>query len=147
MLPTSSQTGQIGLHSTEVHCTSPWWWWVWSSLCNENWQRKLKCSQRTCPSAALSTTNPTWPDLDSNPGRPCNLPHNYTFQPSTWEACASETSQHCSEPQSEEILFYLRLMVVWDVIPCGPVGHQHFRQMLFAYQTIWCHSLDDNNSI
>jgi hypothetical protein len=28
-----------------------------------------KYSEKTCPSATLSTTNPTWPDLGSNPGR------------------------------------------------------------------------------
>jgi hypothetical protein len=31
--------------------------------------RKPKYSEKTCPSATLSTTNPTWPDLGSNPGR------------------------------------------------------------------------------
>jgi hypothetical protein len=43
-------------------------WWVWSSRWNENWQRKPKYSKKTCPSATLPTTNPTWPDLGSNPG-------------------------------------------------------------------------------
>jgi hypothetical protein len=28
-----------------------------------------KYSEKTCPSATLSTTNPIWPDLGSNPGR------------------------------------------------------------------------------
>jgi hypothetical protein len=37
--------------------------WVWSSWWNENWQGELKYSEKTCPSAALSITNPTWPDL------------------------------------------------------------------------------------
>jgi hypothetical protein len=44
------------------------WWWMWSSRWNENWEVKLKYSEKTCPSATLSTTNPTWPDLGSNPG-------------------------------------------------------------------------------
>jgi hypothetical protein len=44
-------------------------WWVWSSRWNENWQGRLKYSEKTCPSATLSTTNPTWPDSGSNPGR------------------------------------------------------------------------------
>jgi hypothetical protein len=34
---------------------------------NENWQGKPKYSENTCPSATLSTTNPTWPDSGSNP--------------------------------------------------------------------------------
>jgi hypothetical protein len=36
---------------------------------NENWQGKPKYSGKTCPSATLFTTNPTWPDPGSNPGR------------------------------------------------------------------------------
>jgi hypothetical protein len=50
------------------------WWWLWSIRWNANWQRKQKCSEKTCPSATLSTTNPTWPDLGSNPGRPGGKP-------------------------------------------------------------------------
>jgi hypothetical protein len=46
-----------------------WWWWLWSNWWNENWQRKLKYSEKTCPSATLSTTNSTWPDLGSKPSR------------------------------------------------------------------------------
>jgi hypothetical protein len=45
------------------------WWWLWSSWWNEGWQGKPKYSEKTCPSATLSTTNPTWPGLGSNPGR------------------------------------------------------------------------------
>jgi hypothetical protein len=44
-------------------------WWVWSSRWNENWQGKPKYCEKTCPSATMSTRNPTWPDLGSNPGR------------------------------------------------------------------------------
>jgi hypothetical protein len=42
------------------------WWWLeqWN-----DWQGKPKYSEETCPSAALSTTNPTWPDLGSNASR------------------------------------------------------------------------------
>jgi hypothetical protein len=44
-------------------------WWLWSNRWNVNWQGKPKYLEKTCPSATLSTTNPTWPDLGSNPGR------------------------------------------------------------------------------
>jgi hypothetical protein len=44
-------------------------WWVWSSRWNENWQGKPKYSDKTRPSATSCTTNPTCPDLGSNPGR------------------------------------------------------------------------------
>jgi hypothetical protein len=43
-------------------------WWLWSNWWNEDWQGKPKCSEKTCPSATLSTTNPTWLDPGSNPG-------------------------------------------------------------------------------
>jgi hypothetical protein len=45
------------------------WWWLWSNWWNEDWQGKLKYSEKTCPSATLSTTNPTRPEPGSNPGR------------------------------------------------------------------------------
>jgi hypothetical protein len=48
--------------------------WVCSSRWNENWQGKSKYSEKTCPSATLSTKNPTWPDLGSNPDRRCGKP-------------------------------------------------------------------------
>jgi hypothetical protein len=54
-------------------------WWVWSSWWNKNWHGKLKYSEKTCPSAILSTTNPTWPVLGSNPGR-----HNGKLATNHW---------------------------------------------------------------
>jgi hypothetical protein len=46
-----------------------WWWWLWSSRWNDNWQGKPKYSVESCPSTTLSTTNLTWPDPGTNPGR------------------------------------------------------------------------------
>jgi hypothetical protein len=43
-------------------------WWVWRSQWNENFQGKPNYSEKTCPCPTLSTTNPTWPELGSNPG-------------------------------------------------------------------------------
>jgi hypothetical protein len=45
----------------------PGWLWWWRNRWND-WQGKPKYSEKTCPSAALSTTNPTC-CLDVNPGR------------------------------------------------------------------------------
>jgi hypothetical protein len=42
---------------------------MWSSRGNENWKGKPKYSEKTCPNATLSTTNTTWSDLGSKPGR------------------------------------------------------------------------------
>jgi hypothetical protein len=44
-------------------------WLLWRNRWNANWQGKLKYSEKTCPSATLSSTNPTWPDPGSNTGR------------------------------------------------------------------------------
>jgi hypothetical protein len=43
-------------------------WWVWSSRWNEKWQGKSKYSEKTCPSATLSTTNHTYSERGSNSG-------------------------------------------------------------------------------
>jgi hypothetical protein len=52
-----------------VYCTSPKWWrWMWSNWWIEDWQEKPKYCDKTCPSATLSITNPTWYDPGSNPG-------------------------------------------------------------------------------
>jgi hypothetical protein len=45
------------------------WGWLWSNWWNEDRQGNPKYSEKTCPGATLSTTNPTWPDPASNPGR------------------------------------------------------------------------------
>jgi hypothetical protein len=52
-----------------AYCTSPGWLWWGSVWWIEVWQGKPKYSEKTCPSTSLSTTNPTWPDPGSNPGR------------------------------------------------------------------------------
>jgi hypothetical protein len=52
------------------NCACPGWLWGWRIIrWNEDCQGKPKYSEKTCPSATLSTTNPTWPDPGSNPGR------------------------------------------------------------------------------
>jgi hypothetical protein len=54
-----------------AYCTAPddRWGWLWSNCWNEDWQGKPKYSEKTCPSAILSTTNPTWRDPCANTGR------------------------------------------------------------------------------
>ena len=55
--------------SLKAYCATLWWRWLVffvfpcnGSLVEWNWQAK------TCPSAILSATNPTWTDPGSNPG-------------------------------------------------------------------------------
>jgi hypothetical protein len=45
------------------------WWWMWSNRWNANWQGKPKYSEKICPCANLSITNPSGLDPGSNPGR------------------------------------------------------------------------------
>jgi hypothetical protein len=45
-----------------AYCTYPGWLWWWRIWWNDDWQGKTKYSEKTRPSAALSTTNSTWPD-------------------------------------------------------------------------------------
>jgi hypothetical protein len=69
------QLGPLGLAATDwpiVACPGRLWWWgIWR---NEDWQGKQKYSDKTHPSATLSTTNPTWPDPGSNPGHHGGMP-------------------------------------------------------------------------
>jgi hypothetical protein len=52
-----------------AYCTCPGWLCRWRIWRNKDWQGKPKYSEKTCPSATLSTTNPTWPEPGANPGR------------------------------------------------------------------------------
>jgi hypothetical protein len=64
----TESTRYVGHYWPIVPAPDDWWWWLWSDWWN-NWQGKPKYSEKTCLSTTLSTTNPTWPDPDSNPGR------------------------------------------------------------------------------
>jgi hypothetical protein len=61
------QLGHSALRPPMAYCASPGWLWWWRNWWND-WQGKPKYSEKTCPSAALSTTNPTC-FSDANPGR------------------------------------------------------------------------------
>jgi hypothetical protein len=62
-----------------AYCTCPWWLWGWRIWWNEDLQGKPKYSEKTYPSANLSTTNPTWPDPFSKPGRRGGKPATNRF--------------------------------------------------------------------
>jgi hypothetical protein len=61
-----------------AYCTCPGWLWGWNIWWNE-WQGKPKYSEKTCPSATLSTTNTTWPDPGLIPGRRSGKPATNRF--------------------------------------------------------------------
>jgi hypothetical protein len=61
-----------------AYCTCPGWLWGWRIWWNE-WKGKPKYSEKTCPDATLSTTNPTWPDPGLNPGRRGGKPTTNRF--------------------------------------------------------------------
>jgi hypothetical protein len=53
-----------------AYCTSPGWWMMTSVEQSVEWLvENQKYSEKTYPSVALSTTNPTWLDAGSNQGR------------------------------------------------------------------------------
>jgi hypothetical protein len=62
-----------------AYCPSPddRWWWLWSNRWNENWQGKPKYSEKTCPNANVSTTNPTWTDPGGRGGKPATNRESY----------------------------------------------------------------------
>jgi hypothetical protein len=43
-----------------AYCTCPGLLWGWRIWWNDDWQGKPKVLEKTCSSATLSTTNPTW---------------------------------------------------------------------------------------
>jgi hypothetical protein len=72
----TGSTRHVG-HSL-AYCTWPGWLWGWRIWWNE-WQGKPKYSEKTCPGATLSTTNPTWPDPGLNPSRRGGKPATNRF--------------------------------------------------------------------
>jgi hypothetical protein len=52
-----------------VPAQSDRWWLMWISWWNENLYGKPKYSEKACLNVTLSTINPIWLDLGSNPGR------------------------------------------------------------------------------
>jgi hypothetical protein len=60
--------GYCGHYWPIVPAPNDRWWWLWRNWWNEDWQGKPKCSEKTCPSLTLSTTNPTWLEPGLNQG-------------------------------------------------------------------------------
>jgi hypothetical protein len=89
--------GGVQAGSTRHVCPGWLWWWrIWWS---EDWQGKPKYSEKTCPSATLSTTNPTWADPGLNPGRHGGKPatNRLSYGAATLEPVTKQRSRNCSE--------------------------------------------------
>jgi hypothetical protein len=69
-----SKLGPLDTSATSGLRTCPGWLWGWRTWWNKDWQGKPKHSEKTCPRATLSTTNPTWPDPGANPDRCGGIP-------------------------------------------------------------------------
>jgi hypothetical protein len=72
------------------------WWWMWSSRWKGNWQGRPKYWEKTYLSDTLSTTNPTWPDLGSNPGRSGGMPaiNCLSYGTATWRPSWISSEEH-----------------------------------------------------
>jgi hypothetical protein len=84
------------------------WLWLWSSR-NENWRTKRKYSEKTCPSVTLSTTNPTWPDLVSNPGRRGGKPATNRL---SYGCSVYRTTGHYPEPLQPSHQIFVRSILI-----------------------------------
>jgi hypothetical protein len=82
-------TRQVG-HSL-AYCTCPGWLWGWRIWWNE-WQGKPKYSEKICPEATLSTTNPTWPDPGLKPGHRGGKPATNRF---SYDSAAGWCNSRC----------------------------------------------------
>jgi hypothetical protein len=115
-------------------------WWIWSSRWNENWQGKQKYSEKTCPTATLPTTEPTWPDLDSYPGppqweagdKPPELGGRTTYRTlspkSTPFQIGIDWWSHLRKVPRRRWISHTHSMRLWGCSPCkisspGPVFH------------------------
>jgi hypothetical protein len=86
------------------------WGWLWRNWWNEDWQGKPKYSEKTCPSVTFSTTNPTWLDPGSNPGRRGGKPA--TNRLSYGAVCVNRCS----------IILSWTLSIMWGIPDLGDVS-------------------------
>jgi hypothetical protein len=96
--------------------------WLWRNWWNEDWQGKRKYSEKTCPSATLSTTNPTWPDPGSNPshrgGKPATNRLSYGAALFTKLLLGWWTVLNLFIPLHRSLMFLFLLFVASSLILC-----------------------------
>jgi hypothetical protein len=93
-----------------------------------DWQGKPKYSEKTCPNAALSNTNPTYCP-DANPcrrgGKPATNRLSYgmaTLVTLTWRPCNRCKHQKCSDRWSAEIFKNVQLIIMHNT-KCSCLKH------------------------
>jgi hypothetical protein len=108
-----------------AYCTCPVWLWGWRIWWNER-QGKPKYSEKTCPDATLSTTNPTWPDAGLNPsrrgGKPATNRFRYGAATSLCDSFEKIQAMHCANMFSS---FLAQLMQLFHKFPVS-IHHAKF---------------------
>jgi hypothetical protein len=85
-----------------AYCASPGWLWWWRNRWND-WQGKPKYSEKTCPSAALSTTNLTCCPY-ANPGRRGGKPATNRLSYGTAKLVAEIRIKYFSDVTERELV-------------------------------------------
>jgi hypothetical protein len=87
-----------------------------------------RTQRKNCPSATLSTTNPTWIDPGTNPGLRCERPSTNDLShgsalsellASTYKATASQTTKQSRDPQDimyKTIVLSPNILVQWLIL-------------------------------
>jgi hypothetical protein len=111
-------------------------WWLWSNWWNKDWQGKPKSSEKTCSSATFSTTNPTWPDPGSNPGRRVGKPATNRL---SYGTANYEVTQYIRRPsrhskQTIHTCVSRRLLTLQCIRPVFPL-RRHYLETCPIYTT------------
>jgi hypothetical protein len=141
------------------------WGWLWRNWWNEDWQRKPKYSENTCPSATLSTTNPTCLNPDMNPGRHGGKPATNRLSycaalhwSLSWARSIQSIPSHLSKIYSN-IVHHLRLGLPSGLFPSGfpinilyaflvsPIQCNTFKESNYWFQETYLIIRDERNSI
>jgi hypothetical protein len=145
--PTGS-TGHVG-HQLAC-CTYPGWLWGWRIWWNDDWQGKPKYSEKTCPRATSSTTNPTWPDRART--RAATV-HEYLISMSNMHNYASVTTDYKKKNRIKcitRIIFVLGdIKVTVHTLKCWNLTEFSINILLFLKvpmnvgNTLFCASYDN----
>jgi hypothetical protein len=102
-------------------------------LWNEDWQGKPKCSEKTCPSAILSTTNSTWQDPGLNPGRRGGKPATYSLSYG-----AAIRMDQCERSKSWPVMMLITVKISFEVSADLMLGTNKSRSTV--YFDVWIFS-------